>query len=83
VIFEGYPPLDPTTEYPSCLDGERACPPEDVGGPGGFEEYVKIMSNPKHKRHKELLDWRGSFDPFEFDATRATKEMRRPARARF
>ena len=25
-----------------CLDGQRACPPEDVGGPPGYEEFLRL-----------------------------------------
>jgi hypothetical protein len=82
LIFEGYPEPDSTIEYRLCLEGERACPPEDVGGPSGFEEYVEIMSNVQHKRHKELKAWHGPFDPQEFDAARAINEMRKPGRDR-
>jgi hypothetical protein len=77
ILFEGFPPAEKGARYPLCIEGERACPPEDVGGIGGFEEYVKAMANPKHKRHKEFLRWNGPFDPKKFDAQAATKEMRK------
>lgn len=76
VLFEGYPPLDPKAKYPICLEGERACPPEDCGGPYGFAEYLAAMANPRHKQHKDMLGWRGPFDPLDFDPKQATRAMR-------
>jgi hypothetical protein len=53
--------------HPVCLDGERACPPEDCGGVWGFANYVKAISDRKHPDHEELLEWGGEFDPEKFD----------------
>lgn len=77
VIFEGYPPIDHKAKYPICLEGERACPPEDVGGPWGYAEYLAAIADPKHERHDEYLEWRGAFDSQAFDAKKATREMRK------
>ena len=63
--------------YPRCIDGERACPPEDVGGVYGFADYVEAITNPNHSDHDELLEWSGPFDPTEFDATQATRRMKK------
>ena len=55
----------------SCMDGKRACPPEDVGGIGGYEEYLAALKDPKHPEHRSYQEWRGpSFDPntLDFDA---------------
>jgi len=77
ILFEGFLPAEKGTRYPLCLEGERACPPEDVGGTYGYQECLKAMANPKHKRHKEFLEWSGPFDPEKFDAEAATKQMRK------
>lgn len=77
VLFEGFPPIDSKTKYPLCLEGERACPPEDVGGPWGYTEYLAAIRNPKHEQHEEMLEWRGPFDPEAFNATKATRKMRK------
>jgi len=37
-----------------CLDGARACPPEDCGGIWGYANLLKILRNPKHPEHKGL-----------------------------
>ena len=61
----------------SASEGERACPPEDCGGPWGYADYLAAIADPQHERHEELLEWRGPFDPEAFDAKKATREMRK------
>lgn len=75
VIWEGCPPPQPGATYPQCLEGERACPPEDVGGVEGFKEYLEAMADPSHERHQELLDWNGPFEPDSFNARLTTHVM--------
>jgi hypothetical protein len=60
-----------------CLEGERACPPEDCGGPWGFTDDLEALADPKHEEHEELLGWRGPFDPEAFDAKKVAREMRK------
>ena len=76
ILFEGRPEKEPGKKYPLCLEGARACPPEDVGGIGGFYEYLEALADPKHERHQEYLKWRGPFDAEMFDVEEATNEMR-------
>lgn len=47
----------------SCLEGARACPPEDVGGPPGYEDFCKAVSNPKNKQHAAMVAWSNGFQP--------------------
>ena len=50
------------------LAGERACPPEDVGGVPGYEQFLGAIKDPKHPQHEEYLEWiGGDFDPEAFD----------------
>jgi len=76
VLFKGFP-NDPKTKYPLCLEGKRACPPEDCGGAWGYADYLAAIADPQHDQHEEMLEWRGPFDPEAFDAKTATKEMRK------
>jgi len=55
-------------DYPICVKGKRACPPEDCGGVWGYEEFLDAIQNPKHEEHEEMLEWvGGEFDPEHFD----------------
>ena len=77
LLFEGHPPPEKRREYPLCVEGERACPPEDVGRTYGYQEYLEAMADPKHEEHESFMEWGGPFDPEEFDAEAVTKKMRR------
>jgi hypothetical protein len=81
VVFEGCAPNDVGQNSPVCLDGSRACPPEDCGGPYGYPEFLEAIAERKHERHAELLEWiGGKFDPEEFDAKTATMAMMKAVR---
>jgi len=77
ILFEGCPQRDPRQKYPLCLEGARACPPEDVGGIGGYEEFVEAVADPEHERHHEFREWSGPFDPDAFNAADLTKAMKK------
>ena len=78
ILFEGPVGAKPGQGYPVCVEGARACPPEDVGGAWGYADFVKAIGDPHNKEHAELLQWAGgAFDPEAFDATKATKAMQR------
>jgi Plasmid pRiA4b ORF-3-like protein len=78
VLFEGTPPVDPKAKYPLCVEGERACPPEDCGGVWGYGDFLEAIRNPKHEEHENMLEWIGGrFDSEDFDPKKATKEMKK------
>ncbi len=54
-------------EYPRLIDAKRRCPPDDCGGPWGYLAYLEALSDPTNKRQRELLHWRGPFDPEAVD----------------
>lgn len=68
VVYEGTSPEDPSTAYPRCVGGARACPPEDCGGVHGYAEFLATISDRRHPEHAELLAWvDGHYDPDGFD----------------
>jgi hypothetical protein len=67
IVVEKILPAEKGTPHLRCLEGQRACPPEDVGGVWGYADFVKAIRNPGHPEHAEMLAWvGGSFDPDEF-----------------
>lgn len=61
-------PREEGVEYPRCIVGKRACPPEDVGGVGGYADFLEIIGNPGHEEYHDTLTWLGdTFDPEHFD----------------
>jgi len=78
VLFEGSPTVDPKAKYPLCLEGERACPPEDCGGVWGYCDFLEAIKNKNHEQHEEMLEWNGGrFDSETFDPKQVTKEMKK------
>lgn len=77
IVFEGYPPRAPKTKYPLCLEGARACPPEDCGGPWGYMNLLHVLADEEHPDHDDMLEWCGPLEPEQFDAAAATRAMRR------
>lgn len=60
----------------SCLDGERACPPEDVGGTFGYYEFCTAFSDPEHEEHEGFAEWiGGSYESETFDADEVNWEL--------
>jgi pRiA4b ORF-3-like protein len=56
------------SERPVCLDGRRHRPPEDCGGPPGYNNFLAALRDPSHEEHDAMLEWvGGSFDAEAFD----------------
>ncbi|HVM75399.1 MAG TPA: plasmid pRiA4b ORF-3 family protein [Candidatus Saccharimonadales bacterium] len=48
---------------PVCIAGERHCPPEDVGGVAGYEEFLEVIFEPGHEEHEHYVRWAGGPSP--------------------
>ena len=83
VVVEAMGEPVPDARYPRVTDGKRACPPEDVGGPSGYEDFLAAVANPEHEEHASMLEWIGGpFDPESFDVIVANDRVPRPRRFR-
>src|SRR3989344_2903118 len=62
---------------PTCLEGERAGPPEDCGSYPGYYELMRIKKNKKHPEYKERIkEWLSEdFDFEHFDIEEINKEL--------
>jgi hypothetical protein len=68
IVLEKITPADTSATKPVCLAGERRCPPEDVGGPHGYQEFLEAIFDPNHEEFEHYRRWAG--DPVhaeEFD----------------
>jgi hypothetical protein len=82
IVVEAIEAMSAQAEYPVCTGGARACPPEDCGGPRGYDSLLAALGDPAHELHEKLREWAPGFDPEAFDVAEATTTMRtdRPLR---
>ncbi len=67
----------PDMRHAVCLTGERACPPEDCGGPYGYAELLETIADPHHEDYCDMMTWLGGhFDPDSFDIEIANLKLR-------
>ena len=45
IRLENILPADPSMAHPVCLDGKRACPPEDIGGSRYYPTFLTNLSH--------------------------------------
>jgi len=71
VTLEAIRPRQKGLRCPRCLAGERACPPEDCGGVGGYDNLLAVMHDPTHEEYVNTLRWLGGerFASERFNAT--------------
>ena len=74
IILEEISPQKDGIKYPICLDGSRACPPEDCGSISGYYNLVEILANTGHEEYKDRVYWLSShaknyhpYDPEKFE----------------
>jgi len=76
LVIEEVIPIEKGTKQLRCIDGKRACPPEDVGGIYGYAEFLNILKNPQHDEYKSTLDWvGGTFNPNDFNLSAANERL--------
>jgi hypothetical protein len=75
ITIEKLLPADPASAKAGlCLDGARACPPEDCGGVWGYVELLKTHKNKKHPDHRHMKEWVGGrFDAEAFDVKKVNQ----------
>jgi Plasmid pRiA4b ORF-3-like protein len=68
VVLEKILPAKEGATKPVCLAGERRCPPEDVGGPHGYTEFLEVIFQPGHEEFEHFRGWSGGkFHAEDFD----------------
>ena len=76
IVLERILEPEPGVRYPRLVGGERACPPENCGGPTGYLDFLAIVLDPRHPERRWMLDLvEGRFDPEVFDLDQAEHEL--------
>ena len=66
---------DYKSNKPTLLEGEGKAPPEDVGGPGGFSEFMGIISNPDYEDYETMQEWAESQRFKEYDPKKIQSDL--------
>lgn len=48
---------DYADETPTLIAGKGDCPPEDVGGPPGYDEFKRVMRDKQDPEHMHMKEW--------------------------
>jgi len=77
LLVEKVLPPESGQQYPVCIKGKGACPPEDVGGIWGYYMFLEAIQDPNHPEHEDYLEWvGGDFDPEAFDLDEVNQALR-------
>lgn len=78
VVLEQEQAAQPFWTGTLCTAGQRACPPENVGGVWGYAEFLSVIADAEHEQHIDMLRWVGGvFDPEGFDVNSTNLRIRR------
>jgi hypothetical protein len=68
-------PRDDDPPLPVLHAGERAGPPEDCGGPFGYQRMLDALRDPHHPEHEHYREWAGDYDAEPFDVRMAGNNL--------
>jgi hypothetical protein len=78
VVVERAHTVRTVLQFPVCLEGANACPPEDCGGTGGYADLLEALADPSHPEHRQYRQWAGrNFDPAAFDLAAINAALQR------
>lgn len=64
-----------------CLEGANCCPPEDVGGKSGYQDFLGVIDDPDDEEYEHYMEWSGGdFDPEWFAIASVNKQLQGPVR---
>lgn len=63
--------------YPVCIGGARKCPRENCGGPAEYENFLRIISDPKDPEYPATIyDVGKDFNPEMFDVDSVNRQLK-------
>ena len=77
IVVEDILPFQKGHFYPECLEGQKACPPEDCGGAPGYCQILDALKDKGNPENEEILEWLGNFyNPDLFDVKGINRLLR-------
>jgi hypothetical protein len=69
-------PARSDVRYPHLVSAEGRCPPADIGGPVGYETYLRSIADPNSVNHEDMLEFDApDFDPHVVDEASLRKNL--------
>lgn len=76
LTIEAVAPSEPGVSYPRLIAAEGRCPPADIGGPEGYETYLRALADPEHLHHDGMVEWDDpNFDPHKVDVAALSRNL--------
>jgi Plasmid pRiA4b ORF-3-like protein len=79
VELEAVMPSDPRMTYPRLIEAQGRCPPADIGGVAGYEDYLRAVGDPTHPLHETMVEF-DDFDPHKVDVATLASNLANLAR---
>lgn len=79
IVIEDILPAKSEQEVPVIIDGEWACPPEEIGNVHSYEEYIHARENPDKAKSQKIVSQYtlSDFDPYAFDTTSLNERLKK------
>lgn len=61
---------------PVCIEGDGSAPPEDVGGDYGYDEFLKIITDPSHEDYESMKQWGKGQGYKDFDIESVNRRLK-------
>src|SRR5580693_3797058 len=66
----------PDMRYPNLISAEGRCPPADIGGPVGYETYLRSIADPNSVNYEHMIEFDApDFDPHVVDEATLRKNL--------
>lgn len=75
ITVDAFIPAGAAAHVVISLDGDRACSPEDCGGPSGYARLLEALDDPDDEEHEEMQAWAGPLSPDVFDLSAANRRL--------
>jgi hypothetical protein len=78
LLIEKILPVGKKVQYPVCVGGKRARPPEDCGGIWEYADILEAVQDPYHPDYYNMLKWmEEGFDPESFNLEEINRKLKR------